>query len=68
MRLIKDKFYEPTREEMDQNYGYEYFKKNYMKFGKKFEYCRLNLTPQEYFNMMISSKKQELKPYKIQMS
>lgn len=32
MRLIKDKFYEPTREEMDQNYGYEYFKKNYALF------------------------------------
>ena len=46
---LEDKFYEPTQEEMYQNYGYEY--------------CRLNLTPQEYFNLMISSKRQELRFY-----
>lgn len=60
---LEDKFYEPTQEEMYQDYGYEYFKKNYMEFGKNFEYCRLNLTPQEYFNLMISSKRQELRSY-----
>lgn len=60
---LKDEFYEPTREEMHQDYGWEYFKKNYMAFGNNFEYCRLNLTPQEYFNMIISSKRQELGSY-----
>lgn len=60
---LKDEFYEPTCEEMDQNYGFEYFKKNYMEFGKNFEYCRLNLTPQEYFNIMTSLKRQELRFY-----
>lgn len=61
---LKDNFYEPTREEMYQNYGLEYFKKNYMIFGNDFEYCHVNLTPQEYFNMRISSERQELRPYK----
>lgn len=34
-----------------------------MAFGMDYEYCHLNLTPQEYFNMMITSKRQELRPY-----
>lgn len=29
---LKDGFYEPTCEEMYQDYGYEYFKKNYALF------------------------------------
>ncbi len=35
-----------------------------MIYGKNIKYCHMNLTPQEYFNMMISSKRQELRPYK----
>lgn len=61
---LKDEFYEPTSKEMYLDYGWEYFKKNYMVYGNNFEYCRVNLTPQEYFNMMISSKREELSPYK----
>ncbi len=60
---LKDEFYEPTCEEMHQDYGWEYLKKNYMVYGKNFECCRVNLTPQEYFNMMIFSKRRELRPY-----
>lgn len=60
---LKDDFYEPTREEIYQNYGYEYFKKWRTKYGNNFEYHNLNLTPQEYFELMISSKNRELKPY-----
>lgn len=61
---LKDEFYEPTLEEILKDYGWEYFKKNYMVYGKKIEFGRLNLTPEEYFNLMISSKRRELKPYK----
>lgn len=60
---LKDDFYEPTIEEIYQNYGFEYFKKWRTRYGNNFEYHNLNLTPQEYFELMISSKNRELKPY-----
>ena len=61
---LKDDFYEPTIKEIYQDYGYEYFKKWHTKYGNNLEYYNLNLTPQEYFELMISSKNQELSPYK----
>lgn len=60
---LTDDFYEPTREEIDQRYGYEYFKKWHTKYGNNFKYYNLNLTPQEYFELMIFSKNRELRPY-----
>ncbi len=60
---LKDDFYEPTREEIYQDYGWEYFHKNHHLYGTNIEYGHLNLTPQEQFNLLISSKMQELMPY-----
>ncbi len=56
---LKKEFYEPTSEEIKQDYALEYFRKN----GAEYEWHNLNLTPQEYFKMMISSKRWELSPY-----
>lgn len=60
---LKDDFYEPTIEEIYQNYGRDYFYKNNLKFGTDFKYCRFNLTPQEHFKILISSKRRTLVPY-----
>lgn len=60
---LKDEFYEPTRKEIFQDYGYEYFLKERSKYGNYIEYHEFYLTPQEYFEMMISSKKCELSPF-----
>lgn len=60
---LKDDFYEPTSKEIYQDYGFEYFKKWHTKYGNNLNYYNLNLTPQEYFELMISSKKKELSPY-----
>lgn len=60
---LSDEFYIPTRKEIYQNYGYEYFLKNKDKYGYDIIHGQLNMTPQEYFDIMISSKKNELAPY-----
>lgn len=60
---LKDDFYEPTPKEIFQDYDYEYFKKWHTKYGNNIEYHNLNLTPQEYFELMIFSKNRELGPY-----
>lgn len=60
---LKNNFYEPTREEIYLDYGHEYFLKNREKYGNHIEYHCLNLIPQEYFELMISSKKEELSPF-----
>lgn len=60
---LKDDFYEPTRKEISMNYDSEYVRENRAKFGNHVEYHHLNLTPQEYFELMISSKRQQLRPY-----
>lgn len=60
---LKDEFYEPTIQEIYQDYGFEYFFKERTKYGGNIEYHRFNLTPQEYFNLMISSKMRELRPF-----
>lgn len=61
---LKDDFYEPTSEEIYRDYAQEYVLKNHNKYGYKLEHHRLNLTPQEYFELMISSKNITLSPYK----
>ena len=60
---LKNSFYEPTRDEIYLDYGYNYFLMNKEKFGNHIEYHSLNLTPEEYFELMISSKKKKLSPF-----
>lgn len=60
---LSEEFYEPTVEEIYQDYGWEYFMRVRKKYGDNYEYYHLNLTPHEYFKMMISSKQRTLRPY-----
>lgn len=63
---LSEDFYEPTKKEIDQDYGEKYLRENYKKYGRGFEYCRVNLTPKEYYDKMMSFKRRELSPYESQ--
>lgn len=60
---LPENFYEPTEKEILQDYSFQYLLKNREKYGTDIKYCTFNLTPQEYFDMMMLSKKTELTPF-----
>lgn len=59
---LKNEFYEPTEREIYQCYVEEYIRKWCIGHEYKEDYT-FNLTPAEYFELMISSQKRNLKPY-----
>ncbi len=60
---LSETFYEPTTKEINEGYSEDYIIKHKDIYGTKEEFFTFNLTPQEQFQILLSLKREELKPY-----